>query len=121
MTMAAPGNRRTINRRERTCLFAKTKTKLSRYSASGATQSNGTAAMSVVIYVVTPNTRLEGTKASNVHRSRRVNVTLSTKVGDVCAAASVLLAAASSLDWTRADLAFHKTAAQRTISSTSPP
>src|SRR5207249_3477130 len=49
--------------------------KLSRYSASGITQNSGTAAMSVVRYVVTPSIRLEGTAARPIQRSRRRAVT----------------------------------------------
>src|SRR5438552_15426631 len=36
--------------------------------ASGSTQSRGTAAMSVVMYVVAPIRRLDGTKASAIQR-----------------------------------------------------
>ena len=50
---------------------AKATTKVRRYSASGTTQSNGTAARSVVMWVVTASSRLDGTSASTSQRSRR--------------------------------------------------
>src|SRR5678815_2122792 len=39
------------------------------------TQRSGKAAMSVVMYVVTPSIRLDGTNAYNTHRSRLSGVT----------------------------------------------
>src|SRR5438309_1751997 len=46
----------------------KTTMKVSRYRARGSTQRRGMAARSVVMYVVTPSIRLEGTIASAIHR-----------------------------------------------------
>src|SRR5262245_65455096 len=46
--------------------------KVTRYKASGATQSRGTAAMSVEMNVVTLNVRLDGIAASRIHRSLAV-------------------------------------------------
>jgi|GEM_PF-6014917 len=42
---------------------ANTNTNVSRYSASGTTQSNGMEATSVVMNVVTPRSKLDGTAA----------------------------------------------------------
>jgi hypothetical protein len=44
--------------------FENAMTNVSKYSASGTTQSNGTAATSVERYVVTPRSKLDGTDAS---------------------------------------------------------
>ena len=49
---------------------AKAATKLSRYRASGITQSSGTAATSVVRNVVAPSMRAEGSAAIAIQRSR---------------------------------------------------
>src|SRR4029078_2403280 len=51
-------------------LLEKTSTNVPRYIASGSTQSNGTAATSVEMCVVTPSIRLEGTNDRMTHRSR---------------------------------------------------
>src|SRR5438132_11319555 len=48
--------------------------KVSRYRASGMIQSNGTEAMSVDRYVVTPSIKLEGTNASATQRRRSASV-----------------------------------------------
>src|SRR6185437_3011531 len=53
----------------------KTRMKLSKYNASGATHSRGMEAMSVVIYVVAPSIRLDGTNARITQRNTRVHVT----------------------------------------------
>src|SRR5919199_761546 len=45
-----------------------------RYKERGSTQSNGMGAKSVVMKEVTPSIRLEGTKVSPIHRSRRKSV-----------------------------------------------
>src|SRR5688500_6074243 len=55
----------------------KVRTKVIRYSASGTTQSSGTAATSVEMYAVTASIRLDGTKDSPIHRARRPQVTTS--------------------------------------------
>src|SRR6185369_8611397 len=68
------------------CLFVNARTKVSRYSAKGMTQSSGTAATSAVIYVVTPNIRLEGTNASASQRKRRHTESLSFGVSSVVVA-----------------------------------
>lgn len=43
-------------------LLVNTSTKVSRYKAKGNTQNKGVAAISVVIYKVTPSIKLHGTK-----------------------------------------------------------
>jgi len=53
-----------------TGLRAKTKTKLSRKSDSGTTQSNGMATRSVVMKVVTESSSPDGTKASAIQCKR---------------------------------------------------
>ncbi len=50
---------------------AKTRMNVSRYSASGMTQNSGMGDRSVVMCVVMPSIRLDGTAASNTQRSRR--------------------------------------------------
>ncbi len=50
---------------------AKTRMKVSRYRVRGIIHSSGTAATSVVMYIVTLSIRLDGTNASRTHRSRR--------------------------------------------------
>src|SRR5712692_8586704 len=48
-----------------------TATNVSRYSDNGTIQKSGTGAMSVEKYVVTASIRLDGTKASAIHVTRR--------------------------------------------------
>src|SRR5438045_3319322 len=45
-------------------------TNVIRYTVNGTTHSRGTAARSIVTYVVSPNIRLEGTKASTTQLNR---------------------------------------------------
>ena len=50
---------------------AKTRMKLSRYSASGTTHNSGTGARSVETCVVTPSSRLDGSAARTTQRAMR--------------------------------------------------
>ena len=68
------GMMRTMRACGKRCLRANTKMKESKYNASGTTHSNGIDARSVVICVVTPNIRLEGTKAQNIQNIIFLNV-----------------------------------------------
>src|SRR5947209_8542482 len=49
-------------------------TKEKRYRLSGITHKRGTGVMSVVMKAVTPSIKLEGTKASAIHRSLLIRV-----------------------------------------------
>src|SRR4051794_41317702 len=53
---------------------AKTKTKLSKYNASGITQNSGTAARSLVTNAVTASRCADGTAARMIHHARRRSV-----------------------------------------------
>src|SRR5206468_1666554 len=69
---------------------ANTRMNVSKYKASGMTQKNGIAAMSVVKYVVSPSMRLEGAAASPIQRKRRNQVMFpdgAAVAGGTCGAA----------------------------------
>src|ERR1700686_54472 len=72
---------RTGGRGETTAREPNTSTNVSRYSASGSTHSIGTAAMSVVRYVVTASTRLDGMNASATQRNRSAALSLGPPPG----------------------------------------
>src|SRR5688572_19310417 len=72
------------------CFLPNASMKVNRYSARGMIQISGTDAMSVVIKVVTPSIKVDGTKASTVHSSRLATPTVSTSWSTVASAGVVV-------------------------------
>ena len=68
--MRTSGSTRTIVACRNGGRRAKTSMKVSKYRISGTTHSSGAAAMSVVMYVVTPSSSEDGTNASAVQARR---------------------------------------------------